>query len=697
MELFGAPQVLERADPLVFEYLQLMLSHLRALEAENRDLHRRLEALAVPPSPKILPLPAERLEKLDPDVQHIIVEQAQRVATLEARVAQLEAETEQLRRAGKRQAAPFSRGKPGENPKRPGRKPGYEGQHRPVPPGPHEAIKLILERCPDCGGPVEDHKVEEQYLEDIPNICRPVRKYVIDTAHCPRCRKRVRPPADPQQLSTATGPCGVQLGPNVIGLAAELKHRHGITYRKITAILFSQFGLKVSPGGLVHAIKRLKERLKPIYDSILQAMRESSAVHADETGWRIGGLSAWLWVFANRHFTLYVIRGNRGHEVVLAVLQKAFQGVLVSDGLGSYEAKELNAFDKSKCIGHFLVDLSEAEAKNAAAGADAGVLRFVPKAKVLLQDALALRRAQPRLAAADYRDLVAWLELGVDVLLDVTYTHPDDIRLSNRLRRQRPFIFTFLYRGDVDGTNNLAERQIRPAVIARKLSAGNRTDTGAETHGVLASILATCAQQGVPFGQLVAWGLMRFTNLPRPHFALSPPVAEELLPRKEYRHFPLQPSPKSLPLPAAQPVSLSTDDDVHSDSVRPLTPSPASPQSLAPTLTPHLQEAVSRQNKVIPSPTTPVTVGPADKRFGKSNRRGRTTASSTALKSSDRPATAAPVVPNAKLKLAPGDPPRPDKTKGRRKDGGPIQVLVKSAIKALLAVRPAVVPPPRGP
>ena len=48
----------------------------------------------------------------------------------------------------------------------------------------------------------------------------------------------------------------------------------------------------------------------------------------------------------------------------------------------------------------------------------------------------------------------------------------------------------------MDGTNLLAEREIRPAVVVRKLSAGNRTDAGAETHAVLMSILRTLARQG---------------------------------------------------------------------------------------------------------------------------------------------------------------------------------------------------------
>ena len=77
-------------------------------------------------------------------------------------------------------------------------------------------------------------------------------------------------------------------------------------------------------------------------------------------------------------------------------------------------------------------------------------------------------------------------------------------RLAKRLRKHRGSLFTFLYREEVEATNNRAERELRPAVIARKLSAGNRTEAGAETHAVLASILRTCRRQGKAIVQTVA-------------------------------------------------------------------------------------------------------------------------------------------------------------------------------------------------
>ena len=83
-----------------------------------------------------------------------------------------------------------------------------------------------------------------------------------------------------------------------------------------------------------------------------------------------------------------------------------------------------------------------------------------------------------------------------DRLLAGTYTDLDNARLAKLPRKHRDSVLRFLDHDAVKATNNLAEREVRPAVIARKLSAGNRTEVGAETHAVLASVLRTCGRQG---------------------------------------------------------------------------------------------------------------------------------------------------------------------------------------------------------
>jgi len=75
-------------------------------------------------------------------------------------------------------------------------------------------------------------------------------------------------------------------------------------------------------------------------------------------------------------------------------------------------------------------------------------------------------------------------------------------KVRRRLAKQKDHLFTFLDHAQVDATNNLAERQLRPAVIARKVSCGNKTLRGARTWEILTSLAATCLQRGESFTTL---------------------------------------------------------------------------------------------------------------------------------------------------------------------------------------------------
>ena len=106
------------------------------------------------------------------------------------------------------------------------------------------------------------------------------------------------------------------------------------------------------------------------------------------------------------------------------------------------------------------------------------------------------------------------LEGWADRLLAPGRQNPDEERVAKRLRKQRAHLFRFLYEEGVEPTNNRAERQPRPAVIARKLSCGNKTEHGKRTAEVLMSLLVTARQRG-----------QAFANLVLPAFSLVPPAA----------------------------------------------------------------------------------------------------------------------------------------------------------------------------
>ena len=274
----------------------------------------------------------------------------------------------------------------------------------------------------------------------------------------------------------------------MLGFAADLKHRLGVSYRKCSSVLLTLTGLVVASAALVRSGHRLRRLAQPSYDRLVEAARHSVVQHVDETGWKIGGRSAWLWVFADAHATLYRIRRSRGHEVVVEVLGEDYQGVLVSDCFLAYDPLK---FPKSKCSAHLLKRCSEIEQSKSR-----GAVRFSRRVAALLRRAMALKRRQGTISDHGYAVLRGKVHAELDRLLAGTYTDPDNARLAKLLRKHRDSVLRFLDHDEVDATNNLAEREGRPAVIARKLSAGNRTEAGAETHAVLASVFRTYRRQG---------------------------------------------------------------------------------------------------------------------------------------------------------------------------------------------------------
>jgi transposase len=419
--------------------------------------------------------------------------QARQIEQLRAEVERLKAELEQSKRAGKRQAAPFSKGSPKADPKRPGRKAGHPPSHRTAPPP--EQVDRSIEvpmppLCPECHTPLGEAPVtlHDQYQIDLPQPKPVVTRFRVPVARCPARDRRVQG-RHPEQTSDALGAAAVRYGPRLLGFAADLKHRLGVSYRKCSSVLLTLTGLAVASAALARSGHRLRKLARPSYDRLVEAAKTSAVQHVDETGWKIGGRSAWLWVFADEHATLYRIRRSRAHEVVVEVLGEEFAGVLVSDCFLAYDPLP---FAKQKCLAHLLKSCREIEAAKTR-----GAVRFSRRAAALLRKAMALKRRRGTIGDHGYAVLRGKVRAEMDRLLAGTYTDPDNARLARRLRKQREHLLRFLDHDGVDATNNLAEREIRPAVIARKLSAGNRTQAGAETHAVLASVLRTCRRQGM--------------------------------------------------------------------------------------------------------------------------------------------------------------------------------------------------------
>ena len=435
----------------------------------------------------------------------------QRIAELEAQLAReqalnqrlqkqlerLEVEVEALRRAGKRQATPFARRQWVEVPKKPGRKAGqgpFVRREKPAAEQVKETKVAPLQDCPQCGGQLRAIRAHEQYVADIPVVEPTITCYVTYSGYCPDCQERVRS-QHPEQTSQATGAAGVLVGPRAKALAADLKHRLGASYGKVSEALNDAFGLQVSRSGWCQADQRLAQTARPVYQALVEAVRRSSVVHADETGWRIGTLSAWLWVFTNQEVSVYAIRDNRSSDVVIDILGQEFHGILASDCFVAYDEKRLADWLKQKCVGHLLRELSEMKASKSGRA-----VRLAQDLTAVLQAALSLKTVKPALDPTTFAQQAQTLEARLDALVNPQrrLKDTDNLRFAKRLRKHRPHLLRFLYVEGLEATNNQAERMLRPAVITRKTNGCNRTRTGAETHAILSSVLVTCRQHSIP-------------------------------------------------------------------------------------------------------------------------------------------------------------------------------------------------------
>jgi transposase len=429
---------------------------------------------------------AEVIEQMRKDLDEL----KKQIDDLNDRNNGLSAKVDQLQTAAARQAAPFRiRDKLHvRDPKKPGRKKGHPGSFRPVPDQVDERISVPLAACPECGKGVGKCREVVQYIEELPVVRPKVIQLVTHEADCPYCRKTVRS-THPLQMSLAEGAAGVQLGPLALGLAAELNKKHGLTVRKTCAVLKQVFNLSLSPGGLTQALARLAGKLEPAYEKLMARLRDGPYVHCDETSWWVGGPGYWLWVFADKTKTVYRVAKGRGRSVLSEVIGAQYAGVLVSDCLATYD--DVNPLQQ-KCYSHHLKAVGQA--------LEAGPSAWLEEVRWLLQGALELKHQSGEQRIQQRGEL----ERKTNQLLPAPRPTNAEEKVRRRLEKQRDHLFTFLDHEEVDATNNLAERQLRPAVIARKVSCGNKTPKGAHTWEILTSLSATCSQAGKSFAQLIS-------------------------------------------------------------------------------------------------------------------------------------------------------------------------------------------------
>ena len=350
-----------------------------------------------------------------------------------------------------------------------------------------EVIEHAVETCPDCGKKLSGGYVHgRRQVIEIPQAPVRVIDHVLIARRCGVCGKRHVPKLDLSGEVVGKSRFGIRL----MSLIADMSTNSRMPHRIIQRMLHGLYGLRISLGEISDVLHRVAERGERAYNDLLWEIRGSPVVNADETGWREDGINGYIWSFSTPKARYLLRDQSRASAVVTRTLGDEFSGVLVSDFYGAY-----NAYGgvKQRCWVHLLRDIKKLQEKHPE---NTSVQQWSGQIKAIYDEA-------KEFAAGDYTQMerCRWRQHFETKLLKLALPYRDAKASPQRVlaKRIESFLgelFSFVDCDGVPADNNAAERAVRPAVIARKVSGGSRSARGSRTRMTLLSLFGTWNLQG---------------------------------------------------------------------------------------------------------------------------------------------------------------------------------------------------------
>jgi transposase len=432
------------------------------------------------------------LLRMDEQIQWL----EKRVAAQDERIAQLE---RRIGRSSRTSSQPPSTDPPGGAPKRgkdrsgrkQGAQPGHEGKGRPLLPA--WAVDEVVEHWPvncACGHVfVEADRVSvgqptRHQVEELPVMAVTVTEHQCQRERCPGC------------AATATGvlPSDIAssaFGPRLQAAIVTLSVRNRISRRDVVELCEQLFSSRISTGTIDAILTRASDALTEPYADLLDRVRGADALNMDETGWRLRGAQRALWgAFTDRH-AVFAIAPSR-HEDHARDLLADTKAIVTSDRWWAYG--HLPVKRRQVCWSHLQRDFA-AHADGLAAEKHLG------EAGLRICDELfwAWEIYQHTGERGDLKRRTRKLRHELKTILNRHAAKAARYRYTRRFARNLlkiwPALWTFDAIDGVQPTNNHAERGLRGAVIARKLSLGSQSVGGERRIERLLSAHTTCRLQ----------------------------------------------------------------------------------------------------------------------------------------------------------------------------------------------------------
>jgi transposase len=407
----------------------------------------------------------------------LVAELKAKMAALEQRLAELEArlKTNSSNSSLPPSANPPSAPKPPPKPptgRKPGGQPGHPGHSRRRLP-PHQIVPHVPTCCAHCQRPLSaepsacDPAPKWHQVAELPAVLAVITEHQAHGRTCGHCGHVTW-----GQIPAAVLAHG--FGPKLTAAIAFLSGRCHGSKRLIEETLETLLGVPLSIGSVCNAEAEVAAALAQPYAQAEAAVRQAAVKNADETGWAQAGRLCWLWLAVTRSVAVFKICAGRGHAALRALLGEALRGTVGSDRWTAYGRIDLGR--RQVCWAHLKRDFQ----KWVDWGRETQVLgqagqRAVDQLFGHWRDFRAGVVDRPGLQAAlgpVGQDLRAALEAGLSC------ANKQAARFCRNILAVYPALWTFARVEDVEPTNNVAERTLRPAVLWRKSSFGNHSAGG---------------------------------------------------------------------------------------------------------------------------------------------------------------------------------------------------------------------------
>jgi len=339
-----------------------------------------------------------------------------------------------------------------------------------------------------CGHKFADESMvlaEKRQVFDLPEPRLDVTEYQIFKTCCPHCNEEQKGIV-PEGVNAP-----VQYGNNVKAMAVLLNVHYKLPYKKIQLLFGDLFGYPINESTITSAGQICYEKLQESENRIKSEILSSKVAHADETGVRVEGKLHWLHAAVTHLYTHLFVHKNRGTHAIQSneSLLKDYFGWLVHDCWASYFNLNLK---HAICGAHILRELQGL--------ADNGNTKWAKAFKSFLLAVYKLpfqeRVKRRHLIESRYDRICGLGEMAEPPPVKTPgrrgrLKRTKGRNLLERLIREKHGVLAFAFNPEVPFTNNLAERDIRPAKVKQKISNCFRTFKGAEIYARIEGFVST--------------------------------------------------------------------------------------------------------------------------------------------------------------------------------------------------------------